>query len=88
LSCEIGPILVDSVIMRSVGLEDECRMGVLLLDGGDFVEHVAIDDCESHIVLAVSDIVLKIHGVGVGLDQDVVLAHCFVHLLPFAAVDN
>lgn len=63
-------------------------MGVLLLDGGDFIEHVAIDHCQSDIILAVSDVVLKIHGVGVGLDENVVLAHCFVHLLSLATVDH
>lgn len=74
--------------MRGVGFEYECRMGVLLLDGGNFIQHVTVNDCKGDIVLPVSDIVLKIHGVGVGLDQYVVFAHSFVHLLPLDTVDN
>lgn len=63
-------------------------MRVFLLDGWDFVEHVSIYHCDGHIVLAVANVVLQIHGVRVRLNEDVVATDSFIDLFALSAVDD
>lgn len=74
--------------MGRISLQDKGSMRVFFLDLWDFVQHVSVYNCNSDIILPIADIVLQIHGVRVGLDQDVVLANCLIHLLSLAAVDD
>jgi hypothetical protein len=74
--------------MRGISLEYERSVRVLFLNGGYLVKHVAVDDSNCYVILAITDIVFEIHGVGVGLHQHVVLPHCFVHLLTLTTVNH
>ena len=83
LSIGLDPFFIGAIIFK-----DKHCLWVFGLDSGYFFKHVAVHNGNSNIVFPISDVVFKVHGVGVPLDQHIETCNRVINLPSLTVVNH
>lgn len=74
--------------MWGVIFENESYLFILFLQRNDFLNHFFVDYSYSNRILSVSEVILKIQGIGIILNEYVILVSDILDLVLFRVLDH
>lgn len=75
-------------LLWGVIFENESYLFILFLQRNDFLNHFFVDYSYSNRILSVSEVILKIQGIGIILNEYVILVSDILDLVLFRVLDH
>lgn len=88
LTCNVWFVSFKEFLLWCVIFKNESYLLVLFLQRNDFLNHFFVDYSNSYRILPVSEVVLKIQGIGVILNEYVVFVSDILDFILFRVLDH